>query len=57
MAYQSEAELEKRLIDDLVNYKNYKQINCPDEASIEINFREQIALLNQESLSGTPPIR
>jgi len=54
MAYQSEAELEKRLIDDLVNYKNYKQINCPDEASIEINFREQIALLNQESLNGTP---
>ena len=54
MAYQSEAELEKRLIDDLANYKNYKQVNCPDETTIELNFREQISLFNQESLNGTP---
>ncbi len=54
MAYQSEAELEKRLIDDLINYKNYTRVSCPDESAIEKNFREQITLLNQASLNGAP---
>jgi type I restriction enzyme, R subunit len=54
MAYQSEAELEKRLISDLVNYKNYTRVNCPDETAIEQNFREQVTILNQASLNGTP---
>jgi type I restriction enzyme, R subunit len=54
VAYQSEAELEKRLIDDLINYKNYTRVSCPDEPAIERNFREQIAILNKDSLSGTP---
>ncbi len=52
MSYQSEAELEKRLISDLIDYKNYKKINCSNEAALEANFREQLELFNHTNLNG-----
>ncbi len=52
MVYQSEAELEKRLINDLVDYKNYKQISCPNETDLESNFKQQLELFNREALGG-----
>ncbi len=52
MVYQSEAELEKRLINDLVDYKNYKQVSCPNETDLESNFKQQLELFNREALGG-----
>ncbi len=53
MAYQSEAELEKRLISDLVQYKNYTRVNCPNEAALEDNFRQQLERFNHAALGST----
>ena len=54
MSYQSEAELEKRLINDLIEYKKYTQVDCKDESSLEENFRIQFEQINQNNLNGAP---
>jgi type I restriction enzyme R subunit len=51
MAYQSEAQLEQLLIDDLVK-RNYEQVTLPDLASLELNFRKQLNQFNLDKLEN-----
>lgn len=53
MSYQSEADLEKQLIAQLVK-QGFDQITIPDEATLEANFRQQVQLHNEEKLGGEP---
>lgn len=52
MSYQSEAELEKRLIKDLIEHKKYNLVDCKNESALEENFRTQFELLNHSNLGG-----
>ena len=51
MTYQSEAQLEKLLIEDLVN-RHYEQITIPDLVALETNFRVQLNKFNEDKLDG-----
>ncbi|MGL5296247.1 MAG: type I restriction endonuclease subunit R [Culicoidibacterales bacterium] len=53
MAYQSEADLEKQLIDQLVK-QGFEQVIILDEAALETNFRHQVQLHNEADLAGEP---
>ncbi len=53
MSYQSEADLEKQLIAQLVK-QGFDQITIPDEATLEANFRHQVQLHNEDKLGGEP---
>ncbi len=54
MSYQSEAELEKRLLNDLVVHNRYERVTIRNEVDLEDNFRQQFNLFNQEKLNGVP---
>ncbi|MBN1039292.1 type I restriction endonuclease subunit R [Clostridium botulinum] len=49
MSYQSEAELERLLVEQLVS-QGYEKIKIEDEASLIENFREQLYLHNESKL-------
>lgn len=51
MAYQSEAELEQQLIEQLKN-QNYNTISLPDYDSLLANFKEQFEEFNASKLDG-----
>lgn len=53
MGYQSEAQLEKQLVEQLVN-QGYDHIQISDEATLIDNFRNQLSLHNEKKLNGTP---
>jgi type I restriction enzyme R subunit len=53
MAYQSEAELERQLINDLVKL-GYERVTIPDEAALLANLRNQLFKHNKEKLGGVP---
>ncbi|KOM89585.1 type I restriction endonuclease subunit R [Clostridium botulinum] len=49
MSYQSEAELERLLVEQLVS-QGYEKVKIEDEASLIENFREQLYLHNESKL-------
>lgn len=51
MAYQSEAELEQQLIEQLKN-QNYHIVSLPDYDALLANFREQFEIFNASKLNG-----
>lgn len=51
MSYQSEAELEQQLIEQLKN-QNYHIISLPDYDSLLANFKEQFEAFNATKLNG-----
>ena len=53
MDYQSEAELEKQLLDQLIGL-GYKSIVVNDETQLEKNFRTQLYLHNQSKMKSKP---
>lgn len=53
MTYQSEAQLESKLIDLLVD-GGYKRIYIKDEDDLIDNFREQLNLFNMKNLDNNP---
>ena len=50
MSYQSEAELEKLLIEQLQS-QEYARVTVPDYDTLTANFREQFQIFNRENLS------
>lgn len=53
MAYQPEAELEKKLHTHLVN-QGYKAVKIPDYDTLLENFKQQLNLFNEHKLNGQP---
>lgn len=53
MSYQSEAQLEKNMISQLVR-QGYEQVNIPDYDALLFNFRAQVNRFNQKKLEGKP---
>ncbi|WP_203248257.1 type I restriction endonuclease subunit R [Sporosarcina beigongshangi] len=53
MGYQSEAQLEKNMINQLVR-QGYEQIQLPDYDALLRNFRSQVNRFNQKKLEGKP---
>lgn len=53
MAYQSEAQLEKLLIKDLAN-RSFHEIEISDIEALELNFRKELSVFNQDKLCDTP---
>lgn len=51
MAYQSEAQLEQQLIEQLQN-QNYRVVSLPDYDSLLANFKEQFEVFNAGKLNG-----
>ncbi|MCM1190074.1 MAG: type I restriction endonuclease subunit R [bacterium] len=51
MAYQSEAELEQQLIEQLKN-QNYHSVSLPEYDSLLVNFKEQFETFNASKLNG-----
>ncbi|NFI54965.1 type I restriction endonuclease subunit R [Clostridium botulinum] len=51
MSYQSEAELERLLVEQLVS-QGYEKIKIEDEDSLIANFKEQLYLHNESKLNG-----
>lgn len=51
MAYQSEAQLEKKLVEQLVS-QGYERIQIPDESQLVLNFRQQVNRFNRDKLGG-----
>lgn len=51
MGYQSEAQLEKQLVEQLVK-QGYGQVVINDEDELKKNFREQLYLHNENKLGG-----
>lgn len=51
MAYQSEAQLEQQLIEQLQN-QNYSAVSLPDYDSLVANFKEQFEAFNSAKLEG-----
>ncbi|MDN3451551.1 type I restriction endonuclease subunit R [Planococcus sp. APC 3906] len=49
---QSEAQLEKEMIEQLVNLK-YERVSIPSIQHLQENFRQQLNRLNSENLEGT----
>lgn len=52
MSYQSEAQLERSLLADLVQ-KGYEEVEIKDKTELETNFRHQLNRFNQDALNGT----
>ena len=53
MAYQSEAQLENKLIDLLID-DGYKRVYIKDEDALIKNFREQLNIFNEKNLENKP---
>ena len=53
MSYQSEAELEKQLINQLVDL-GYEKVTVSNEEELVQNFRKQLSLHNKAKLDGVP---
>lgn len=53
MGIQSEAELEKKLIEQLIN-QGYENIKIKNEEELNLNFKKQLELHNKKSLNDTP---
>ncbi|QUW20925.1 type I restriction endonuclease subunit R [Sporosarcina sp. Marseille-Q4063] len=53
MGYQSEAQLEKNMISQLVR-QGYEQVQLPDYEALLLNFRSQVNRFNQKKLEGKP---
>ena len=53
MAYQSEAQLEQQLIEQLQS-QNYEEVTIPDYDSMVANFRQQFESFNAAKLGGKP---
>lgn len=53
MSYQSEAQLEQQLIEQLVN-QDYKQTNIEDYDSLLDNFKVQFEAFNNSKINGKP---
>lgn len=53
MSYQSEAELERQLIAQLVNLR-YQPVQISNEQELLTNFREQLSKHNEKALGGCP---
>ena len=53
MSYQSEAQLEKNMISQLVR-QGYEQVKIPDYDALLLNFRSQVNRFNQKKLEGKP---
>lgn len=53
MSYQSEAQLEEQLIEQLQN-QNYHRIEIPDYESLVANFKIKFEKFNEEKLNGNP---
>lgn len=53
MGYQSEAQLEKKVIEQLVR-QGYERVKIPDEATLIRNLRSQINRFNNKKLEGNP---
>ncbi|MBP2032735.1 type I restriction enzyme R subunit [Clostridium algifaecis] len=53
MSYQSEAELEKQLVGQLVNH-GYQQVKINNEEELSENFRQQLNKYNEKKLNGLP---
>ena len=53
MAYQSEAQLEEQLIEQLKN-QNYSIVSLPDYDALLANFKEQFEAFNTVNLNGKP---
>ena len=51
MGYQSEAQLEKQLVEQLLK-QGYGQVVINDEDELKKNFREQLYLYNEKKLGG-----
>lgn len=51
MSYQSEAQLEHQLIEDLIIH-GYERVMIPNMESLENNFRKILNLFNKENLKG-----
>lgn len=51
MSYQSEAQLENQLIEDLAAH-GYERVSIPDMATLESNFRKILNVFNQGNLKG-----
>ena len=51
MSYQSEAQLEHQLIEDLVAH-GYEKVSIPDMETLETNFRTILNLFNKGNLKG-----
>ena len=53
MAYQSEAQLEEQLIEQLKS-QNYSVVSLPDYDALLANFKEQFEAFNAVNLNGKP---
>lgn len=53
MSYQSEAQLEQQLIEQLQN-QNYNAVSLPDYDALLDNFKEQFEAFNSAKLGGKP---
>lgn len=53
MGYQSEAELEKQLVDQLTN-QGYNYVKIANEEDLIENFRIQFSIHNKDKLNGVP---
>ena len=53
MSYQSEAQLEQQLIEQLQN-QNYNAVSLPDYDALLDNFKEQFEAFNSAKLDGKP---
>ncbi|WP_419885725.1 type I restriction endonuclease subunit R [Paenibacillus sp. B-A-8] len=53
MSYQSEAQLEKNLIEQLVR-QGYEQVTINDYESLVENFKQQLNRFNEKKLNGQP---
>lgn len=53
MGYQSEAQLERNMIDQLVR-QGYEQVKLPDYDALLQNFRTQVNRFNEKKLDGRP---
>ena len=54
MSYQSEQQLEQKLISNLVNKYKYEYVKIKDEEELESNFRKQLNKLNKDNLKNIP---
>lgn len=53
LCYQSEAVLEKNLIERLIN-SGYESVSIKNEEELKANFRKQLNKFNEKNLKGTP---
>lgn len=53
MGYQSEAQLEQKLIEQL-RTQGYDYVSIPNEVALEANLKEQMNIHNETRLKGKP---